>query len=180
MARMWKTELSFIDSSNTKLYSHSENSLAALSKLTMVLQYHRNDMPLSVYPYDLKFTSMQSLTQMFIATLFKTARTCCLVTKSHQTLLQPLDCSPPGSTVEAVLQARWLEWVVISFSRGSSQPRDTAWSSALAGRFFATEPPGKPQLGSILGALPKDKLWYFHTMEYYSIKTNGQKDMEQT
>ena len=105
MARMWKTELSFIDNSNTKLYSYSENSLAALSKLTMVLQYHRNDMPLSVYPYDLKFTPMQSLTQMFIATLFKTAKTC-LVIKSHQTLLQPLDCSPPGSTVKAVLQAR--------------------------------------------------------------------------
>ena len=40
------------------------------------------------------------------------------------TLLDPLDCSQPGSSVHGILQARILEWVAISFSRGSSQPRD--------------------------------------------------------
>ena len=35
-----------------------------------------------------------------------------------------MDCSPPGSSVHGVLQARVLEWVAISFPRGSSQPRD--------------------------------------------------------
>ena len=35
----------------------------------------------------------------------------------------PLDCSLPGSSVHGILQARILEWVAISFSRGSSQPR---------------------------------------------------------
>ena len=34
-----------------------------------------------------------------------------------------MDCSPPGSSVHAVSQARKLEWIAISFSRGSSQPR---------------------------------------------------------
>ena len=36
----------------------------------------------------------------------------------------PVDRSPPGPSVHGVLQARMLEWVAISFSRGSSQPRD--------------------------------------------------------
>ena len=40
------------------------------------------------------------------------------------TLSDPMDCSPPGSSVHGILQARILEWVAIIFSRGSSQPRD--------------------------------------------------------
>ena len=45
------------------------------------------------------------------------------VTQSCLTLCDPVDCSPPGSSVRGILQARILEWVAISFSRGSSQPR---------------------------------------------------------
>ena len=51
--------------------------------------------------------------------------------------------SPPGSSIHGILQARILEWVDISFSRGSSQPRDRTCVSCTAGRFFTTEPPGK-------------------------------------
>ena len=40
------------------------------------------------------------------------------------TLCNPTDCSPPGSSVRGILQARILEWVAISPSKGSSQPRD--------------------------------------------------------
>ena len=40
------------------------------------------------------------------------------------TLCEPMDCSPPGSSVHEILQARILEWVAIPFSRGSSRPRD--------------------------------------------------------
>ena len=58
--------------------------------------------------------------------------------------MTPVDCSSPGSSVRGILQARILEWVAISFSRGSSQPRDQTWVSRLAGWFFTTEPPGKP------------------------------------
>ena len=47
-----------------------------------------------------------------------------LITQSYLTLCYPMDISPPGSSVHGVLQARILEWVVISFSRGSSQSRD--------------------------------------------------------
>ena len=52
------------------------------------------------------------------------------------TLCNPMDCSPPGSSVYGILQARILEWVTISSSRGSSQPRDWTWVSCIAGRFF--------------------------------------------
>ena len=47
-----------------------------------------------------------------------------------------MDCSPPGSSVHEILQARILEWIAISFSRGSSQPRDRTEVSRIAGRFF--------------------------------------------
>ena len=56
-------------------------------------------------------------------------------------------CSPPGSSVHGVLQARILKWVAISSSRASFQPRDqTHFSCTLAGRFFTAEPLGKPQI----------------------------------
>ena len=47
-----------------------------------------------------------------------------------------MDCSPPGSSVHGILQARILEWLAIPFSRGSSQPRDQTWASCISGRFF--------------------------------------------
>ena len=47
-----------------------------------------------------------------------------------------MDCSPPGTSVHGILQARILEQVAISFLRGSSQPRDQTWVSCIAGRCF--------------------------------------------
>ena len=58
---------------------------------------------------------------------------CCLVLKSCPTLHDPMDCSPPGSSVHGILQARILEWVAISFSRGSPWLRDQTHASC-AGR----------------------------------------------
>ena len=46
------------------------------------------------------------------------------VTQSCPTLCDPMDCSLPGSSVHGIFQAIVLEWIAISFSRGSSQPRD--------------------------------------------------------
>ena len=54
-----------------------------------------------------------------------------LVTQSCPTLGNPIDCSPPGSSVHGILQARKLEWVVIPFSRGSSEPGIKPRSPAL-------------------------------------------------
>ena len=45
-----------------------------------------------------------------------------------------MDCSPPGSSIHGIFQARILEWVAISFSSGSSQPRDQTLVSRIAGR----------------------------------------------
>ena len=47
-----------------------------------------------------------------------------------------MDFSPPGSSVHGILQARILQWVAISFSSGSSRPRDKTWVSYITGRFF--------------------------------------------
>jgi len=58
------------------------------------------------------------------------------VTQSCPTLCDPMNCSPPGSSVYGILQARILEWVAISFSRGSSRPRDRTQVSRVAGRCF--------------------------------------------
>ena len=59
-----------------------------------------------------------------------------LVTQSCPTLCHPMECSPPGSSVHGVLQARKLEWVAIPFSRETSQPRARTRVSHTAGRFF--------------------------------------------
>ena len=50
----------------------------------------------------------------------------CLVAQSCPALCDPMNCSPPGSSVHRVLQARILEWIAMSFSRGSSQPQGSS------------------------------------------------------
>ena len=61
-----------------------------------------------------------------------------LVDQSCLTLCNPMDCSLPGSSVHGISQARILEWVAISSSRGSSQLRDWAWISCIVSRFFTS------------------------------------------
>ena len=58
------------------------------------------------------------------------------VTQSCPTLCDFMDCSLSGSSLHGILQARVLEWVAISFSRGSSRPRDRTWVSCIPGRCF--------------------------------------------
>ena len=67
-----------------------------------------------------------------------------LVARSCPTLCNPMDCSPPGSSVHGILQARMLEWVAISFSRAYSQPRDqTHCKPCIAGSLFTDGIKGK-------------------------------------
>ena len=73
---------------------------------------------------------------------------CCLVTKSCLTLCDPMNYSPPSSSVHGISQARILRWVAISFSRESSQSRDWNRVSCLAGGFLTTEPPGSEHWGT--------------------------------
>ena len=85
----------------------------------------------TVYHQKGNFSSMETYALMF-------SKMCVyvLVTQSCPILWDPMDCSPPGSSVHGILQARILESVAISFSRGSSRPRDWTWVSCIAGRFF--------------------------------------------
>ena len=56
----------------------------------------------------------------------------CSVTQSCPVLCDPMDCSPPGSSVHGIFQARTLEWVAISYSRGYSQLRDRTCVSCVS------------------------------------------------
>ena len=81
----------------------------------------------------------------YISKRYKLVR-CHLVTKSCPTLSDPVDCIPTGFSVHGILQAIILEWIVISSSRGSSQPRDHTCISCIAGRFFTTSHQGSLDL----------------------------------
>ena len=69
-----------------------------------------------------------------------------LVTQSPLTLCDPMDYSLSNSSVHGTLQTRILEWVVIPFSRGSSQPRNRTWVSCVAGRFVTVSATREAQL----------------------------------
>ena len=65
-----------------------------------------------------------------------------IVTQICPTLCDPMDCSPPGSSVRGISQARILGWVAMPSSRGSSQPRDpTSWQADS----LLSDPPGNPK-----------------------------------
>ena len=61
---------------------------------------------------------------------------CVWVTQPCLTVCDPMNCSPPGSSVHGILQARILEWIAMPFSRGSSQPRDWTHIYCFACGFF--------------------------------------------
>ena len=66
------------------------------------------------------------------------------VAQSCPTLCNPMDCSPPGSSVPGILQARVLGWVAIPFSRGSSPPRDWTQVSHKVGGLCCLSRQGSP------------------------------------
>ena len=66
-----------------------------------------------------------------------------LVAQSCPTLYDPTNCSPSGSSIRGILQARILEWIAIPFSRGSSWPKDWTQVTCIAGRFFTIWATGK-------------------------------------
>ena len=69
---------------------------------------------------------------------------CVLVAQSYPTLWYSMKCSPPDSSVHGISQARILEWVAISISRGAFQSRDQTQVSCFAGRFLTVWAPRKP------------------------------------
>ena len=87
----------------------------------------------------------------------------CVWAQLHSTAFDPMDCSPPGSSLPGILQARILEWVAISSSRGSSWPKDRTHISCIAGGFFTAEPP------AIFIDLFSHLLMAFKTHTIYSV-----------
>ena len=79
----------------------------------------------------LLFPVFQRLSHQHIGTILWGPLYVILVTQWCLTLCDTLDCSPPGFSIYVILQTRIMEWVAIPFSRGSSQPRDQTWVSAL-------------------------------------------------
>ena len=78
-----------------------------------------------------------------------------LVALWRLTLCNPVDCSPPDSSVHGILRARIPEWVAIPFSKGSSPPKNWTQVSCIAGRFFtnwATKALGYPEPHPLLCA----------------------------
>ena len=71
------------------------------------------------------------LLQFFKHVMYPMVCVLCSVTQLCVTLCDPMDCSPPVSFVRGILQARILEWVAISFSRGSPWPRDQTHVSCI-------------------------------------------------
>ena len=88
----------------------------------------------------------------------------CSLPQPWQTLCDPMDHSPPGSSFHKIFQARILEPVAISFSRGSCWPSDQTWVSCIGRWNFCTAPPGKPilciQISSVQLLSP---VWLFAT-----------------
>ena len=69
-----------------------------------------------------------------------------LIAQSCPTVWDPQDCSPPGSSVHGILQARTLDWVAIPLSSGPSQPRHQTQVFCIAGRFFTVRATREAQI----------------------------------
>ena len=92
----------------------------------------------------------------------------CEVTQLFPTLCYPMDCNLPGSSVHGIFQARVLEWVAISFSRGSSWPRDPARVSRVVGRCFTVSP--------WVGKIPWRRKWQ-PTPVLLPVKSHGRRSL---
>ena len=79
-----------------------------------------------------------------------------LVAQSYPTLCNPMNCSPPGSSVRGIFQTRILEWVAIRYSRRSSPPRDQTQFSYITGRSFTILATREVQVLCCSNAIYKD------------------------
>ena len=102
----------------------------------------------------------------------------CLAAKSCLTLCEPKNCSLPGSSVHGISPVRILEWVAISFFRGSSQPRDRScinlMSPALAGGSLPLASSGKP-MTMMISALRPHWVCCDCILSFYKFHVHGDK-----
>ena len=114
------------------------------------------------------FQEIRSMTLVFTCVYAQSLQSCPI-------LCSPVDCSPPGSPVQGILQARILEWVAVPSCRGSCQTRDQTQvfcGSCIVGGFFTTEPPGKPVLYIVQ---PYHMIYYFIFLKTF-LEKHGELD----
>ena len=89
--------------------------------------------------------------------------------REHPTVCDPKYCGPPGSSLNGIFQARILEWVVVSFCKGSSQSKDQIWVSCIAGRFFTVWATREaPTIVTMIYITPPDSIHKFVPLTYMS------------
>ena len=131
----WGTELDWTHSIYLFLHSYaSKNHLSCDQLVTIIIVFLKNRVWLL---YNVVLASAVQWSESALKVK---------VAQSRPTLCDPMDCSLPGSSVHGILLARILEWVAITFSRESSQPRDQTQVSCIADGFFTSKPPGKPKI----------------------------------
>ena len=92
----------------------------------------------------------------------------CLVSQSCLTLCNPMDCSLPGSSVHGIFQAIVLEWIAISFSKESSQPRDRTRVSHIVDRCFTVcDLSQKAEKQRVHSSVEKDILLQAYKQHHY-------------
>ena len=92
-----------------------------------------------------------------------------MFTQSYLTLGDPVDYSPPDSFFHGIFQARLLEWVAISFSRGSSWPKDWTWDSCVSciGRWIVYL--GSPDVSLWPSLIGQCFPWRYRESHYYPL-----------
>ena len=115
---------------------------------TVLFRDYGKSLNLNIVPFILFYAPLYSTV---LGTLFLCVCGMCVGAKSLQlcpTLCSPMDCSPPGTSVHGILQARILVWVAMPSSRRSSRPKvksTSLMSPALAGGFYTTSATWKAQ-----------------------------------
>ena len=127
---IWKVLLVFWNA-NKKWRLWSQDILAFRSFITLLKYFFK--LFSNLVGKQILFVLLYSQVRFFLS-LSKWKKA--LIAQSCWTLWDPMDCSPPCSSVYGILQARILEWNVIPFSRGCSWPRDWTQVSCIADRFF--------------------------------------------
>ena len=138
----WWAAVYGVAQSWTQLKRLSSSSSSTLSNCSTELAYP-----------SFSFAKLKSwwLCALFVCSLYLSVIVAVQSLSHVQLFCNPMDCSPPGSSVT---QAKILEWVAISFSRGSSQLKGLNPCLLLGRQFFTTELPGKPLCIIMAGIFP--------------------------
>ena len=105
----------------------------------------------------------------FITIYYITLKSESEVAQSCLTLCDPMDCSPPFSSVHGIFQTRILKWVAISFSRASFWPRHQTHISFIAGRFSSTRASWEDPILSHYGIKIKINIHEFLLLEIFLV-----------